>query len=185
MTADPRARALALDAELARHAAVDAEERDAVDRTRALLLAAADPFARTTLPGHVTASGIVLDESREHVLLVWHEGLHRWLQPGGHSEPDDESTLATALREVAEETGVILPRPAVGIAHVEVHEIPARGAEPDHLHHDIRYAFTAPLDAASPLGEGRTHGWVPVSDLGRLRLDATLERAIERAVRGR
>ena len=39
------------------------------------------------------------------VLLGKHEKFHRWLQPGGHIELDEDPNEA-ALREVKEETGL-------------------------------------------------------------------------------
>ena len=54
------------------------------------------------------------------------------------------------LREAAEETGIAglalhpgAPRPL----DVDVHDIPARGDEPAHLHLDLRYLVRAPAGA--------------------------------------
>jgi 8-oxo-dGTP pyrophosphatase MutT (NUDIX family) len=169
---------------LVRHDCWDVVERRAVDATRALLGDARDPFGRSTLPGHVTASAIVLDESREHLLVVWHEGLALWLQPGGHCEPDDEFPAVTAVREVAEETDVRLTGDpaAAPLVHVDVHDIPARGAEPAHRHHDLRFAFRAPARDSRLLVEGAASGWVRLDALNSLGLDASLRKAVSRAL---
>ncbi len=82
-----------------------------------------------------------------------HRKLHRWLMPGGHcdGEPDARSV---ATREIAEETGLIsysLIQDA--IFDIDIHEIPARGDIPAHLHFDIRYLFEAdpqPAGARQP-----------------------------------
>ena len=165
------------------HSAADELERTSVEETTALLDAAADPFARTTRPGHVTGSAIVLDKSADQVLLVWHAALRRYLQPGGHSEPGDASPLDTAVRETAEETGVRVAEPGT-LIHVDVHAIPARGTEAAHRHHDLRFMFIAPLEAAPPLAPGaRTAGWVSVNELDVYELDPSFRRALERARR--
>lgn len=165
------------------HVAADELEQTAVEETTALLEAAADPFARTTRPGHVTGSAIVLDQSGDRALLVWHATLRRYLQPGGHSEPGDASPLETAVRETAEETGVRVAEPGT-LIHVDVHTIPALGIETAHRHHDLRFMFIAPLDAAPPLQlGGRSAGWARVSGLDPYEVDPSFLRALEAARR--
>lgn len=165
------------------HVSADEIERTAVEETSSLLDASADPFARTTQPGHVTGSAIVLDQSGDHVLLVWHAALRRYLQPGGHSEPGDASPLDTAVRETAEETGVRVAEPGT-LIHVDVHAIPALGVEAAHRHHDLRFMFTAPLEAAPPLPPGgRSAGWALVNELEAYEVDPSFRRALQRARR--
>lgn len=165
------------------HVAADELERIAVEQTLALLEAAANPFARTTHPGHVTGSAIVLDQAAEWVLLVWHAALGRYLQPGGHSEPGDATPLDTAVRETAEETGVRVGAPGT-LIHVDVHTIPARGLEPPHQHHDLRFTFVAPAEAAPRLSPGGcTTGWVRLNELEAYDVDPSFRRALERARR--
>ncbi len=148
-------------AALRAHTPFDATEARHVARTIAFVEGTRAPFSRRTLCGHVTGSAIVTDAAREHLLLLWHETLQRWLQPGGHCEPSvDSDTRATAWRELTEETG-ITPTQAV-LAHpapfdIDVHVIPARGAIPAHPHHDIRYHFLA-----TPAIDGPFR-WVPIA----------------------
>jgi 8-oxo-dGTP pyrophosphatase MutT (NUDIX family) len=54
---------------------------------------------------HYTAGGVILDD-RGRVLLVQHRNHGRWMQPGGSIEPH-EDPAAAAVREIAEETGVL------------------------------------------------------------------------------
>ena len=56
--------------------------------------------------GHLTASTLVLDDAREHVLLTLHPLSGRWFQLGGHVEPGDETLAGAALREATEESGI-------------------------------------------------------------------------------
>ena len=75
---------------------------------RALDLArSSDPTDRDRfVPGHFTASGFVVSPDGSSLLLIHHRRLDRWLQPGGHIDPEDASPIAAAAREVTEETGV-------------------------------------------------------------------------------
>src|SRR5579883_3306238 len=61
---------------------------------------------RKTTPGHLTASALVIEPSYQSVLLIYHKSLKRWLQPGGHLEPN-EPPAAAAQRELKEEVGPI------------------------------------------------------------------------------
>lgn len=155
-------------------------ERADVERVRALLRRPA-PFWRGTFqPGHLTASAVVTDPGRTQALLIFHEKLERWLQPGGHFEPDEEDPLLAATREVLEETGVAArpdPRGPL-LLDVDVHLIPARKQEPAHEHFDLRLWLTAEPGPVAA-GEGtRAARWVPRAELGGLDLDPGLLRAL-------
>ncbi len=136
---DP-ARAALADA-LRRHAPGDAQE--AGDLAAVLRLVETEPacFSRRTFaPGHVTGSAFIVHPPTGRVLLHRHRRLGAWLQMGGHDEGEADPR-ATALREGAEESGLfdlVLLTPA--ILDVDVHRIPPGKGEPEHLHHDVRYA---------------------------------------------
>ncbi|MEW6073322.1 MAG: NUDIX domain-containing protein [Planctomycetota bacterium] len=155
----------------------DARAAEARDRLLAFLAAhGSAAFSRTLLAGHLTASSLVLDAAGERVLLVLHPALGRWLQPGGHC--DGEADLAAvARREAVEETGIgalaLDPRPL----DVDIHAIPARGAEPAHLHHDTRFLARAPAGApARADAEARDARWFAVSELAEIDTDDSLRR---------
>lgn len=110
-----------------------------------------DLFSRANMRGHITTSGLVFDAVAARVLLIHHKTLDRWLQPGGHHEGSD-SLLASAAREVAEETGVEPRRcGAERPFDVETHAIPANPAKGEgaHCHHDFIYLFA--VDSTQPL----------------------------------
>jgi len=141
-----------------------------------------DVFGRANMRGHITTSAIVLDASLSRVLLIHHKTLDRWLQPGGHYEAPG-SLWDSALREVAEETGVqgLRAHPALqGLPlDIDSHAIPAnpRKQEGAHWHHDYAYLALANQDAAAPqalsaqLDEVHAAAWRPLAQLGSLPSD--------------
>src|SRR5437879_2613661 len=66
-----------------------------------------DGVWRECVPGHITASTVVLDDSRSRVLLTLHSKVKAWLQLGGHCEAADVTLYDAALREATEESGIL------------------------------------------------------------------------------
>jgi 8-oxo-dGTP pyrophosphatase MutT (NUDIX family) len=115
-------------------------------QSKALLLAFAEQYEncceRTLLVGHFTGSCWLVSSDGERVLLTHHKKLGRWLQLGGHA--DGDSDLANvALREAEEESGLTGLSVESEIFDLERHAIPARGSEPEHYHHDVRFVVRA------------------------------------------
>lgn len=159
-------------------------EAATVDRLLMLLRDGEPAFHRDHLPGHFTASAIVLSQALDRVLLTHHRKLDIWIQLGGHTDGDTD-LLRAARREAYEESGleqigVGLPR----IVDIDIHGIPAHGSEPAHAHYDVRFAFLA--DPAAPLvvsDESHDLAWVAVSNLAAYSAERSLHRAVEKAVR--
>jgi 8-oxo-dGTP pyrophosphatase MutT (NUDIX family) len=138
-----------------------------------------EAFVRANPVGHVTASAIVAAADGESILLVRHAKLGGWLQPGGHIEPEDESTFAAALREVREETGLERWETPIGraILDLDVHEIPAIGEEPPHLHFDVKHLLIAQI-GARPVP---ATSWFACDEIPSLDRDGSLTRAVRKA----
>jgi 8-oxo-dGTP pyrophosphatase MutT (NUDIX family) len=123
-------------------------------------------FQRTHLPGHITGSAWIVDETKNFVLLTHHAKLHRWLQPGGHAD-GDEDIYRVATREAREETGIteykIL---STTLFDIDIHIIPARLDFPEHHHYDIRLLLEASCSASLVVTE-ESHAveWVPISEI--------------------
>lgn len=139
-----------------------------------------DPFLRGNPEGHVTASAVVARPSGDGFLLVFHRKLDRWLQPGGHVEPDDVSVFAAAVREAREETGVDRLAGPLGdaILDLDVHPIPAFGSEPAHIHYDVRFLLTSEDGGALAAGAA----WFSLADVPPADRDGSLDRAVRKAV---
>lgn len=138
-------------------------------------------FTRAHLAGHFTGSAWVVSRDGERALLLHHAKLGRWLQPGGHADGDTD-LAAVALREAEEETG--LPGLVVesGIFDLDRHGIPARGAEPEHWHWDVRYVVRCTSDEAPRLNnESRAFAWRAIDELaGNGSLDPSIRRMAAR-----
>ena len=149
-----------LDAYLARHP----DERVTVWRFLDLLAQHPNCFHRDCWAGHITASAWIVDPGGQRVMLTHHRKLDRWLQPGGHSDGDPDS-LAVALREAEEETGLAVQPVSDGLFDIDIHPIPARGPEPEHAHFDVRFALVSRGMDYTVSHESHDLAWVP---LGRL-----------------
>jgi 8-oxo-dGTP pyrophosphatase MutT (NUDIX family) len=176
---------------LRRHAPFDADEHSHLVRLEGFLEGAPEPFARQNLTlgadGHITGSAALISAAGDAMALIWHEKLARWLQPGGHCEPDTDRTVVdTARRELLEETG--LPEAALTLAvsepfDVDVHYIPARpdGSEPGHYHYDVRFLFR--LTQPIPFPDGVKAIWVPLNEAATLP-DESIARMAQKVLRG-
>ena len=147
----------------------------------ALLGDAQDPFARTRLAGHFTASALVVSRDGARTLLTHHRKLGLWLQPGGHA--DGVRDLArVALRETEEETGLrgveVLPE----IFDLDRHWIPVHRDIPGHWHYDVRYVVRAGADETFAVSEeSLALAWVPILEVALGNgYDASLQRMAQR-----
>jgi 8-oxo-dGTP pyrophosphatase MutT (NUDIX family) len=147
-------------------------------RMREFVATTPDAFERTCLVGHVTGSAWIVNRDLSRVVLIHHAKLNRWLQPGGHCDGQTD-VLAVAQREVLEETGLSVQPAATGIFDVDVHVIPARGVEPQHLHYDVRFLLVADETAAlEQNSESRAVAWFELDDVAGQNPDASLARMI-------
>jgi len=99
-------------------------------------------------PGHITASGFIVNKDATKMLLVQHTKLNLWLQPGGHLD-EGETTYAACLREVAEETFLKKIVSDGQLFDIDIHLIPTNKGLPAHFHFDIRYLLY--VDEALPV----------------------------------
>lgn len=117
----------------------------------AFVLARPDACVRECVPGHITASTLVLDDSGTRVLLTLHPRLGRWVQLGGHCE-DDDDIVAAALREATEESGISALRIAPELAAIHVHPVTCSLGVPTR-HLDLQFVARAPAGAQITLSD--------------------------------
>ncbi len=135
------------------------------DRFLGFVTEHADCLLRSCVPGHVTASAWILSPDGEQCLLTHHRKLDRWLQLGGHVDGDGEVQRA-ALREAREESGMhgfelLAPGGELQPLDLDVHPIPARAGEPEHLHWDVRFLLRAlPGQRVVVSAESKALQWV-------------------------
>jgi len=166
---------------LSGHSPVDASEEDSLRRIVSLLDAHDDPWSRQLfVPGHLTASAVVVDASHERALLIFHGKLTRLLQPGGHFEPGERYPVVAAAREVLEETFLRTrwPGQAPVLLDVDVHGIPAHKGEPGHEHFDLRLLLVAESSDARAGDGTQDVRWVGQAESAQLDLDPGLQRAL-------
>ncbi|MDR6194171.1 NUDIX hydrolase [Siphonobacter sp. SORGH_AS_0500] len=139
-------------------------------------------FDRTLLIGHVTGSAWILDETGTQALLMHHRKLDRWFQPGGHCD-GDPNVQGVAQREAWEETGAEVTPVGDGIFDIDIHTIPARKQEPEHLHYDVRFLFRA--DATKELlinEESNEIKWIPLNEVRLHNDEESMMRMVRKSV---
>lgn len=138
--------------------------REAHTSTVALLGDGPGVILKANPGAHVTASALVVSHDLGRVLLCLHGKARMWMQLGGHIELGDESLVAAAVREVAEESGItdieVDPVPI----DVDRHLAPCSGGHA--WHHDVRFAMRA-AEGAVPVvsDESLDVAWVPAGAL--------------------
>ncbi|MGW5523372.1 NUDIX domain-containing protein [Gordonia sp. NPDC003950] len=163
--------------------------QDALRHTYLAFLAATDDAClRACAAGHLTASAIVFDAAREHVLLTLHPRVGKWVQLGGHCEPDDESVTAAARREAREESGIGDLEITGGLVALHTHPITCSLGVPTR-HLDMQFAVvTAPTATGAPppiecSSESVDLRWWPVDALPDAVDDVTVPALIGAALR--
>jgi 8-oxo-dGTP pyrophosphatase MutT (NUDIX family) len=107
-----------------------------------------DGMWKPCLPGHITASALVIDPVGERVLLTLHRKLKMWLQMGGHCEPGDTTLADAALREATEESGI------AGLTLLRAEPVKLdRHETPCAWHLDVQYAAIAEPGAVEAISE--------------------------------
>jgi 8-oxo-dGTP pyrophosphatase MutT (NUDIX family) len=156
------------------------EEADVVHAFETFLRGEPRCFHNDCWTGHITGSAWLLDGVGERALLTHHRKLGKWLQLGGHSDGDPD-TLAVALREAHEESGLAVTALDRAILDLDIHEIPARGEQPAHLHYDVRYLLqVSDSNAFAISDESHELAWVSVEDLGGFSREWSVQRMAEK-----
>jgi 8-oxo-dGTP pyrophosphatase MutT (NUDIX family) len=107
----------------------------------------------------------VVSDSGDEVLLTLHPRLGRWVQLGGHCEPEDTDIVAAAMREATEESGIEGLRIDASLGALHVHALTCSLGVPTR-HLDLQFIARAPADAAIAISdESLDLRWWPVDAL--------------------
>ena len=179
-------RRMSLLALLAAHVPTDDKERADLAVMRDFASSLERPFSRDQWPAHFTGSAAVVTPDGARVCLLLHGKLNRWLQPGGHADEADGGDMSvSALREAREETGcdVLLHPTAPRPLDVDVHVIPARKADPEHRHLDVRFLVVAKNPEALVHDPNESHGaqWLTWDEALARADEAPLVRLLKKA----
>lgn len=121
-----------------------------------------DSCRRACVPGHITASALVLDHTAGAVLLTLHPRLGRWVQLGGHCEEVDNTIVDAALREATEESGIEGLRIDPVLAAIHVHPVTCSLGVPTR-HLDLQFIVHAPAGAQPVISdESLDLRWWPI-----------------------
>jgi 8-oxo-dGTP pyrophosphatase MutT (NUDIX family) len=167
--------------QLADYAARHPDEADTVGRFMDFVKAEPLCFERSLASGHVTGSAWIVNPDGAHVLLTHHAKLDRWLQLGGHADGDPD-VLAVALKEAREESGLHEFEPVgEGIFDLDIHPIPARKGDPEHLHYDVRYVLRATGNTDYIVSnESHDLRWVPLAGVAELTAEESMRRMVRK-----
>jgi len=140
-----------------------------IPRFKSLLVNFENCYERRLLSGHITASAWIVDEMGGSALLVHHKKLHKWLQPGGHAD-GDENVISVAMKEAQEETGLkSLCFLHANIFDVDIHLIPQHKTINTHFHYDIRFVFTADSNETLVVSdESNSLQWFPLDEIHKV-----------------
>lgn len=137
----------------------------------------ADAFEREFAIGHFTGSAWLVSADGSRVLLTHHRKLGLWLQLGGHADGDTD-LMHVALREAEEESGLDGLTVEAEIFDLDRHRIPARAADPEHWHYDVRHVVRAGANEAFVVSdESHALAWREIADIAR---DETTDASVRR-----
>lgn len=122
---------------------------------------------------HMSSSSMIMNQSKTHVLMIFHNIYNSWSWTGGHTDGDSD-LIHVAIKEAQEETGVesfklcsndiitmdILPVPSHFKNHVFISS---------HLHFNVCYGLTADDTQKLTIKEDENSnvGWIPIDKLER------------------
>lgn len=129
----------------------DSRQRDLREEYLTFLAEHPDAMVRECRVGHLTSSALMMDRSRERVLLTLHPRVGRWLQLGGHNEPVDSRVVEAARREAIEESGIEAVWVSDAPLRLDRHPVPCAGSP--SVHWDVQFLAIVDDDAVPVISD--------------------------------
>lgn len=166
------------------HSSWNTHQIETLQRMRSFLASHHDVFKREHLVGHFTGSALVTSPDLNEVLLTLHAKLGKWLQLGGHAD-GEIYVEQVAKREAEEEGGLSDLVPYFYTAYpglwlpfdLDIHDISARGKEPEHQHFDVRFiTIAAGNRTPKKSSESKDLRWVKLAEAKSLTQEPSMLR---------
>lgn len=130
-------------------------------------------YNRNNLPGHLTASSWIVNNTRQKVLMAYHKLYKSWAWTGGHAD-NNSDLLSVAFSEAVEETSIsglraLFPYPIdLNVMYVDKHYKNGNFV-PCHLHFNVVYAFEADENTQikPKLDENSAVQWINNEDIDK------------------
>ena len=167
--------------QLSEYASRYPEEGDVIARFTDFVKTETDCFERSLEKGHITGSAWVVNGDGSKILLTHHRKLGCWLQLGGHADGESD-VLSVAMKEAEEESGLTgFTHLGTGIFDIDIHSIPARKAEPEHFHYDVRYALRV-IGSTEYIVSDESHDlrWVKPEEVETLTTEPSMMRMVRK-----
>lgn len=104
-------------------------------------------YFRENQAAHMSASGWILNQTHDRILMAYHNIYNSWAWTGGHADGETD-LLSVAIREAKEETGIVTVKPlleepfSIEVLTVDGHEKRGKYVS-SHLHLNITYLLEA------------------------------------------
>ena len=127
-------------------------------------------FFRENEEAHISASGWVVNQTMDRVLMAYHNIYHSWAWTGGHAD-GEKDLLSVAMREAREETGIKTATPVMDqIFSLEVLTVDGHEKKglyvPSHLHLNVTYLLKGDdrEEIRNKEDENSKVGWFSLND---------------------
>lgn len=147
-----------------------------------------DPFERSCVEGHFTASCLLVNPKTKKMVLTHHKKLKSWLQLGGHC--DGAKDLAdVALKEAKEESGILKldfsPQLKANnnsplAFDFDIHTIPQNKKDPQHLHLDVRFLLETFEEQLEISDESMDLKWFYPVEIKKISQEKSLLRLVQK-----
>lgn len=149
-------------------------EQEKADKALMLSLVETYPdsiLTRACTAAHLTGSSMIFNETRDKVLMVYHNLYQSWTWTGGHAD-GESNLLHLAIQEAKEETGITQVKPLFNdLACIDVLPVSGhvKGGNYVSAHLHLSFAYLLQASESQPLSvkmdENSGICWIPIAQL--------------------